>query len=163
MIGRLPTGAMALALVFAAMLDAGPAPAAAQPLAGANSCPDVHTPPSIITDLPDPRARMRASVLCLINAERTSRQTPTLSVNTRLTNAADGHAQEAARLRWWVPGADSHVHPEKDKDLIDNPNLTPVQRRSQAIERRIVAAGYCSGQPDATGEITYSGAGNDPL
>jgi uncharacterized protein YkwD len=112
---RSPTGHMALALVFAAML--GAVPAAAQPLAGENTCGnDVHTPPSVITDLPAQRTRMRDTIRCLINAERASRQLSALSVNTRLTNAADGHAQEAARLRWWVPGADSHVHPEKVRD-----------------------------------------------
>jgi hypothetical protein len=172
MTGHLLTGNMMRGLLFVVMLSAGINPAAAQ-LAGENICPDVHTPPSTITDLAAQRLRIRDAIRCLINAERRNRQLPELqspelqlppqlSVNTKLTNAADGHAQEAVRLRWWGRG-DSHVNPEKDQDLISDQNLTPEQRRDRAIERRIIAAGYCERQPIKTGEITYSGTGNDPL
>jgi len=138
-------GIFALVLCVAA-LSAGVTPADAQPVAGLNTCgADVNTAPSTV-DLATRGAQLSDAVRCLINAERTSRGLPALTVNTRLASAANGHVQEAAQQRWWASGANPHVNP----------------RTGSTVDSRIRAANYCGGKPLQTREIAYTGAGNDP-
>lgn len=140
------SAAVALATLFFVFAGATLAPASAETLAGINTCgSDVNTPPSTINPVTD-GTRIREAVRCLINAERAAFGLQPLSESGKLALAADGHAKEAARLKWWTGyPADSHVHPETHT----------------TIAGRIVAAGYCSGNPTQMAEITYSGTGND--
>ncbi|MDX3539000.1 CAP domain-containing protein [Streptomyces sp. MB09-01] len=107
-------------------------PAACDP-AAANRAPTAAT-----------AAQARDAVRCLINAQRTQRGLPALTVNQALTNAAQQHAVAAVQLKWWGPGRDSHRNPQTGS--------TP--------RSRIQAAGYC---PNARswefGELTYTGRG----
>ncbi|MEV6730027.1 MULTISPECIES: CAP domain-containing protein [unclassified Streptomyces] len=86
----------------------------------------------------------RNAVICLINAQRTQRGLPALTVNQALTNAAQQHSAAAVQLKWWGPDKDSHTNPQTGS--------TPGTR--------IKAAGYCP-NPRSWGyaEITYTGWG----
>ncbi|SOY63505.1 Allergen V5/Tpx-1 related protein (modular protein) (plasmid) [Cupriavidus taiwanensis] len=118
-------------------------PLFAQPLAGANTCGAlIHTPPSQM-DAATRIAAGREAVRCLINAERTSRNLGALSANSRLTSAAQGHADAAASLKWWTGGANPHVNPQT----------------GSTIDSRISATGYCGGKQRLIGEIAYTGRG----
>lgn len=115
-------------------------------LAGAGTCgPDINLSPSTINPATD-GGRIREAIRCLINAERVAFILPPLSVSQRLARAADGHAGEAVRQKWWDGSNDSHFDPENQT----NPRA------------RIIAQGYCQGQPRQTAEITYTGTGVDP-
>jgi uncharacterized protein YkwD len=132
-------GVAAFAIAFIASM----APAEAGLVAGANGCGDyVNRAPSTISasSMPD----LRKATICLINAERTTRQLPTLSPNMALDKAALGHAGEAQRLKWWTAGADPHVNPET----------------GSTIDSRLKAAGYCGANPNRTGEVAYTWAGD---
>ena len=125
-------------------------PAAAQPLAGIATCgaavntaPSLAEPPASLTS-----NQISDAVTCLINAERTSRGLNPLSVNAFLTGSAHQHALEGARLKWWVGGADSHVHPEIGP-------RTP----NEAIGERIRVGGFCAEGARRVSEITYTGSG----
>ncbi|MFF1498179.1 CAP domain-containing protein [Streptomyces sp. NPDC058304] len=89
-------------------------------------------------------AQARDSVTCLINAQRTQRGLPALTVNQALTNAAGQHAGAAVQLKWWGPGKDSHRNPQTGS--------TP--------QSRIQAAAYCPNPRSwEYSEITYTGWG----
>lgn len=83
----------ALALVAAALVLGGVAPAAASACANATLVPNG-------TNL----AQIRAAVVCLINAERARAGLPPLAVNTALGNAAQGHAEEMAARHFFAHG-----------------------------------------------------------
>ncbi|WP_223838003.1 CAP domain-containing protein [Streptomyces venezuelae] len=86
----------------------------------------------------------RNAVICLINAERTRRGLPALTVNQALTTAAQQHSAAAVQQKWWGPNKDSHRNPQTGS--------TPLSR--------IRGAGYCP-NPRSWGvaEITYNGWG----
>ncbi|MFJ3926130.1 CAP domain-containing protein [Streptomyces sp. NPDC090022] len=99
-------------------------------------------PVTASTAAADPQAR--DAVIRLINAERTQRGLPALTVNASLTAAAQRHAMDAVRLKWWGPGKDSHTNPQTGS--------TP--------QSRIMAAGYCPNPRSwSVAEITYTGWG----
>jgi uncharacterized protein YkwD len=57
------------------------------PAAGARSCPDAGTAPSQLTE-----SRAAASVICLINQQRTRHHLHAVRSNSRLWAAAEGHS-----------------------------------------------------------------------
>jgi len=119
------------------------APTEAMPVAGANSCGDyVNRAPSTVSA--SSMSDLREAMICLINAERATRQLPALTPISTLYNSAQGHADAAQQLKWWTKGADPHVNPET----------------GSTIDSRIKAAGYCGGNPNRTGEIAYTWAGD---
>lgn len=153
-----PTGTMALILLCATAMSAVVTPARAQPLAGKDTCgADVNTPPSTI-DLATQGHRIRNAILCLINAERTSRGLAALSANSKLASAADGHVQRAVTLKWWGE-SDPHVDPQVDVVPGTNPP-TPLGR-NEAIAARINRAGYCPEGATFVSEIAKDGAGTN--
>jgi uncharacterized protein YkwD len=86
----------------------------------------------------------RTAVMCLINAQRTQRGLPSLTISQALTNAAQQHAVAAVQLKWWGPGKDPHRNPQTGS--------TP--------QSRIQAAGYCPNPRSwEFNEITYTGWG----
>ncbi|MFB6560826.1 CAP domain-containing protein [Streptomyces sp. NPDC056400] len=106
-------------------------PAADCDLAAVNRAPTAGT-----------EAQARAAVICLINAQRTQRGLPALTVNQSLTNAAQQHAAASVQLKWWGPGKDSHRNPQTGS--------TP--------QSRIQAAAYCPNPRSwEFSEITYTG------
>ncbi|MEV1000760.1 CAP domain-containing protein [Nonomuraea sp. NPDC050202] len=89
-------------------------------------------------------AMVRQAVLCLIDAERAAAGLRPLTRNSALDAAAASHADAAARLKWWRPGANSHTNPQTGS--------TPGSR--------ITAAGYCPNPLSwAYAETTYTGWG----
>ncbi|MFJ9644357.1 CAP domain-containing protein [Streptomyces sp. NPDC004244] len=123
MTSRAPRTRCLLGPLVAAVLSAALVPVAAPPTA-AQGCD--------------------TSVLCLINAQRTSRGLPALTVNQPLTNAARQHAVASVQQKWWGPGKDPHRNPQTGS--------TP--------QSRIIAAGYCPNPRSwAFAEITYTGWG----
>lgn len=104
-------------------------------------------------------SRAASAVQCLINAERKARNLepltryvsmgrpghPTIrSAWSVLGVAATQQADDGARLRWWVKGADPHTNPQTQS--------TPASRAA--------AAGYCKGHTLGTlSENAYTGAG----
>ncbi|MGW3341918.1 CAP domain-containing protein [Nonomuraea rubra] len=89
-------------------------------------------------------AMVRQAVLCLINAERARAGLRPYTRNSALDAAAASHADAAARLKWWRPGANSHTNPQTGS--------TPGSR--------ITAAGYCPNPLSwAYAETTYTGWG----
>lgn len=113
--------------------SAAPAPATACDPAAVNRAPTAAT-----------EAQARAAVICLINAQRTQRGLPALTVNQPLTNAAQQHAAASVQLKWWGPGADPHRNPQTGS--------TP--------QSRITGAGYCPSPVSwEFSEITYTGWG----
>lgn len=89
-------------------------------------------------------AMVRQAVLCLIDAERVRAGLRPLTRNSALDAAAASHADAAARLKWWRPGANSHTNPQTGS--------TPGSR--------ITAAGYCPNPLSwAYAETTYTGWG----
>ncbi|TYB65262.1 CAP domain-containing protein [Nonomuraea sp. PA05] len=89
-------------------------------------------------------ALVRQAVLCLIDAERAKAGLRPLVRNSALDTAAQSHADAAARLKWWRPGANSHTNPQTGS--------TPGSR--------ITAAGYCPNPLSwAYAETTYTGWG----
>ena len=87
-------------------------------------------------DLPGPgaRAELAAAVLCLLNAERAREGLPPLARDARLDDAAQAHAEDMGRRRFYAH---------------DNPSgLSP--------DRRMRAAGY---DGSATGENIHWGVG----
>lgn len=142
---NLPGGLASLlrAAAFAIAFIASMAPAEAGPVAGANSCGGyVNRTPSTISA--SSMSDLRKATICLINAERTTRQLPALTLNSTLYNSAQSHADAAQQLKWWTNGTDPHVNPET----------------GSTIDSRIKAAGYCGGNPNRTGEIVYTWAGD---
>lgn len=140
---NLPGGLASLlrAAAFAIAFIACMAPAEAGPVAGANTCGGyVNRTPSTISA--SSMSDLREAMICLINAERTTRQLPALTLNSTLYNSAQSHADAAQQLKWWTNGTDPHVNPET----------------GSTIDSRIKAAGYCSGNPNRTGEIAYTWA-----
>lgn len=105
------------------------------------------------------QVRAGSAVQCLINAERIARNLPPLkryysigkvggpsmkSAWSVLGVATSQHANAAAQLRWWGPGADPHTNPQT--------RSTPASRASDA--------GYCKDHRLlAIRENTYTGAG----
>lgn len=119
--------------------------APSQELAGRDSCGnDINLTPSSV-DLAKEGHRIRDAVRCLINADRTKFNREVLRDSQKLTLAADGHAADAARDKWWVKGADSHTNPQT----------------KSTIGSRIAAQGYCPGRPHQVWETTYTGTGGD--
>ncbi|MEV0383209.1 CAP domain-containing protein [Nonomuraea sp. NPDC050643] len=87
---------------------------------------------------------VRQAVHCLIDAERARAGLAALTRNGPLDSAALSHANAAAALKWWRPGADSHRNPQTGS--------TPGTR--------ITAAGYCPNPRSwAYAETTYTGWG----
>ncbi|MFI7643322.1 CAP domain-containing protein [Nonomuraea sp. NPDC049400] len=87
---------------------------------------------------------VRQAVHCLIDAERARAGLPPLTRNSPLDAAAAAHADAAATLQWWRPGADSHTNPQTGS--------TPYSR--------ITGAGYCPNPVSwAYSETTYTGWG----
>ncbi|MFI6145285.1 CAP domain-containing protein [Streptomyces sp. NPDC051109] len=127
-------------LAVAGILSAALVPVSAAP-ATAATC-DAAAAARAPTSSNDSAARN--AVICLINAQRTQRGLPALTVNQALTNAAQQHSAAAVQLKWWGPGKDSHTNPQTGS--------TPGTR--------IKAAGYCP-NPRSWGyaEITYTGWG----
>lgn len=90
------------------------------------ACPNANTPATQLT-----QAQAEEAVLCLVNEFRVANGVPALTRNLRLQAAAQWHAQEAARLRWWAGGGPNvHTNPET--------KLDPAARMR--------ALGYCPGQ-----------------
>jgi uncharacterized protein YkwD len=128
-------------------------PVSAQ-VAGADACgPLVYVSPSSV--LPNPvltledeatyqqnMALLNTTLVCLINAERSSRGLPELTVDATLQKAAGDHASEAVRIKWWNVG-NSHENPET----------------GSTIESRIRDAGYCMEGSAWTSENTFNGYG----
>jgi uncharacterized protein YkwD len=129
---------LALALTTAVLLVAI-TPAAAQ-LAGQGTCGATETKaPSEVRDNEAGRKALLQSVICLINAERTSRNLVPLRIDGVLVAAASGHSREAVRLKWWTGGADPHVNP----------------KTGSTIESRL--SGFCRpSKPILVREITYT-------
>ncbi|MFF5447161.1 CAP domain-containing protein [Streptomyces sp. NPDC012888] len=89
-------------------------------------------------------AAQPGDVVGLINAQRTQRGLPPLTVNSALNTAARQHAAAAVQLKWWGPGKDSHTNP----------------RTGSTPQSRIMAAGYCPNPRSwQVAEITYTGWG----
>lgn len=89
-------------------------------------------------------AAQPGDVVGLINAQRTQRGLPALTVNSALNTAAGQHAAAAVQLKWWGPGKDSHTNPQTGS--------TP--------QSRIMGAGYCPNPRSwQVAEITYTGWG----
>ncbi|WP_223166689.1 CAP domain-containing protein [Nonomuraea sp. SYSU D8015] len=89
-------------------------------------------------------AMVSQAVHCLIDAERAKAGLAPLARNGSLDAAAASHAGAAASLKWWSPGANSHVNPYTGS--------TPGSR--------ITAAGYCPNPTSwAYAETTYTGWG----
>ncbi|MCX5380527.1 CAP domain-containing protein [Streptomyces sp. NBC_00091] len=132
---RTRTGA---ALAVAAVLSATLVPVAASPATAASCDSSASSRP------PGGGVQERDAVLCLVNAERTGRGLPALTVNQSLTDAARQHTAAAVQLKWWGPWKDSHTNPQT--------RSTP--------QSRIMGAGYCP-NPRSWGvsEITYNGWG----
>ncbi|MEV0412027.1 CAP domain-containing protein [Streptomyces sp. NPDC050448] len=131
----------ALSLAVAGVLSAALVPVSAAP-ATAVACDAAAATraPSSSND-----SAARNAVICLINAERTQRGLPALTVNQALTTAAQQHSAAAVQLKWWGPGKDSHTNPQTGS--------TP--------QSRIKAAGYCPNPRSwAVAEITYNGWGS---
>jgi uncharacterized protein YkwD len=148
------TGMMVFILLCATVMSGGVVPATAQPLAGAESCgADVNTPPSTI-NLETQGHQIRDATRCLINAERTSRSLPELTVNANLALAADGHTQRAVSVKWW-----GESNPHVDPDLDIDPGTGGPMEPNAAIAARINRAGYCPGGATWVSEIAYTGAG----
>ncbi|MFI2765410.1 CAP domain-containing protein [Streptomyces echinatus] len=85
-----------------------------------------------------------SDVVCLINAQRTQRGLPALTLNQNLTTAAQQHAFAAVQQRWWGPGRNPHVNPQTGS--------TP--------QSRILGAGYCPNPVSwRVAEIAYTGWG----
>lgn len=128
-------------IAFAIALVACVSSAIAGPVAGANSCGNaVNRAPSTASSM----AEMRKAVICLINAERKTRQLTALTSNSELYNSAQGHVDAAQQLKWWTSGANPHVNPQT----------------GSTIDSRIKAAGYCGGNPSRDSEIAYTWAGD---
>ncbi|WP_327324223.1 CAP domain-containing protein [Streptomyces sp. NBC_01210] len=88
------------------------------------------------------QADAEEATLCLVNGLRTALGFPALTRNMRLKAAAQWHAQEAARIRWWTPGGGPEVH--RNPETLSMP------------ADRIRAIGYCPGQVDPpTNENCY--------
>ncbi|SEG88144.1 Cysteine-rich secretory protein family protein [Nonomuraea solani] len=90
------------------------------------------------------RVQIGQAVHCLIDAERAKAGLAPLTRNGPLDSAATSHANAAASLKWWRPGANSHNNPQTGS--------TPGSR--------ITAAGYCPNPRSwAYAETTYTGWG----
>jgi uncharacterized protein YkwD len=151
------SGTITLALAAAAVLSAGTIPAAAQ-VAGESTCGAfVNRSPSTISSVTIRRQirlgrghPVHNTLICLINAERTSRGVPALRFDINLSQAAFLHVHEATRLKWWVAGANPHVNPES------GPNTS-----NEAIPFRIKQGEYCKlGPITKTSEIAFTWAGS---
>jgi len=82
------------------------------------------------------------AVLCIINQARRYSGHSILRNSAELTNAAQAHATESVRLKWWREGANPHINPETGS----NPFT------------RVRDAGYRSGASIGNvGEIAHSG------
>jgi uncharacterized protein YkwD len=127
---------LASALLLAAMT-----PAAAQ-LAGQGKCGATESKaPSEVWSNEAERKALLQSVICLINAERTSRNLVPLRIDGRLVAAASGHSSEAVRLKWWTGNTDPHVNPET----------------GSTIQSRIGGGKFCHpNEPTRMSEITYT-------
>ncbi|MGW8879672.1 CAP domain-containing protein [Streptomyces mirabilis] len=133
--GRLLSTAAAAALsaTLFPVVAAPPAAAVTCDAAAANRAPTAGT----IT-------QARAAVMCLINAQRTQRGLPSLTISQALTNASQQHGVAAVQLKWWGPGKDPHRNP----------------RTGSTPQSRIQAAGYCPNPRSwEFNEITYTGWG----
>jgi uncharacterized protein YkwD len=121
------------------LLLAATVPAGAQ-LAGQGKCGATETKaPSDVWNNDAERKALLQSVICLINAERTSRNLVPLRIDGRLVAAASGHSSEAVRLKWWTGGGDPHVNP----------------KTGSTIESRL--SKFCSpSKPILMREITYT-------
>jgi len=155
-IGRLhmAIGAL-LACAIGAVFLGSTVPANAGPLAGQGKCGagENLTPTEAEAKGLPSRQALASSVVCLINAERTSRGLPALRVNGRLVARAAGHGIAAVRLKWWEKGADSHVNPETGS-TIESRLKDPKGKK------------LCDGKdPNWFSEITYtaSGSGATPI
>lgn len=125
--------AAALSATLFPVVAAPPAAALTCDSAAANRAPTAGT----VT-------QARAAVMCLINAQRTQRGLPSLTISQALTNAAQQHAVAAVQLKWWGPGKDPHRNP----------------RTGSTPQSRIQAAGYCPNPRSwEFNEITYTGWG----
>ncbi|MFJ1552432.1 CAP domain-containing protein [Streptomyces mirabilis] len=125
--------AAALSATLFPVVAAPPAAAVTCDAAAANRAPTAGT----IT-------QARAAVMCLINAQRTQRGLPSLTISQALTNASQQHGVAAVQLKWWGPGKDPHRNP----------------RTGSTPQSRIQAAGYCPNPRSwEFNEITYTGWG----
>jgi uncharacterized protein YkwD len=122
---------------------------------GASSCSNAYSYPSQTATGTQPSKAAQDAVLCLINAERTCRGLPALTINDKIVTAALGHALDAIRIRWWVNGADPHVNPQA-------PANVPKTRNDAIIYRVRTQAGYCPNPPHqwSVGENAYSASGS---
>lgn len=107
------------------------------------------SPPSQVANGSNDAPNWEAAVVCLINAERQSRNLPALGTRGlagRLHVSALAHAQAAVAIKWWHgPGKfDPHTNPQT----------------GSTIASRIQAAGYCTSSSSArTGEVTFNAWG----
>ncbi|MFG6199730.1 CAP domain-containing protein [Nonomuraea sp. JJY05] len=128
----------AAALGLTALSAVASAPAAAAPNCAAASAYYDQAPTSGNLTM------VRQAVHCLIDAERAKAGLAPLTRNSQLDAAAAAHADAAATLKWWRPGADSHTNPQTGS--------TPYSR--------ITGAGYCPNPLSwAYAETTYTGWG----
>lgn len=166
----------AAALVAAAVtVPASPALAAA-PLAGAATCADidfVFQPASAFPDTARGRydnhmqgSRIEKSVLCLVNAERTSRGLQPVKryialrgTTVALSSAASKEVAAAVRIRWWGTVAQvGNCTPDKYNPSRCDVHINPETGTDPAD--RAKAAGYCRrGSSWAVGENAYQGWG----
>ncbi|MEK1886537.1 MAG: CAP domain-containing protein [Phyllobacterium sp.] len=147
-------GLFSVVMVFA---SAGPVSAQVE---GAAKCgPEINTSPSSI-DLGSQADRVREAVRCLINAEREAMGLRPLWLSPELTRAAQEHAADAGRLRWWDGEYEAMMNPVTGGVVTYDTHVNP--ETNSTPQTRIVANGYCQRQPLKTGEITYTGTGSDP-
>ncbi|MFF2931068.1 RCC1 domain-containing protein [Streptomyces mirabilis] len=94
-----------------------------------SQCTGADTPATQLS-----QADAEEAVLCLVNGLRTALGFPALTRNMRLKAAAQWHAQEAARIRWWPHDGGPEVHRNQETQSM------PADR--------IRAVGYCTGQAE---------------
>lgn len=92
------------AVIGGALALAGAAPAAAVPSVAAADCPSIDVAPTAANT-----AEIRASILCLTNAERLRRGLVSLRENVRLRSAALAHSSEMVREGYFA-----HTTPDGD-------------------------------------------------
>ncbi|WP_157963836.1 CAP domain-containing protein [Actinocorallia populi] len=103
--------------------------------------------------------QIRSAVLCLVNAQRTSRNLTALSSNNALYSAARGHVMAAVSLKWWgkvAPG--KNCRPLQNDPTTCDPHINP--QTGSTIEGRVRASGYLTGCRSYNyAENTYTGWG----
>lgn len=160
-----------------AALTAQAAPALAEaPSAAVAACANadlVYQEKSAFPDTPRGRydftsqtSKIEQAVLCLVNAERTSRGLQPVKryialrgTTVALSSAASKHVAAAVRIRWWGKVAQvGKCTPLKSDPTRCDPHIDPETGSDPG--RRAKAAGYCKrGTAWGVGENTYVGWG----